>query len=95
MATTLRGDVKVAREVEFIGERGKASVYIVTISREGVYMREKGKRKTFGPCPWSRVCWEAMKATDGMPPIPAPAKERPAARLRKGSQRANRNLLSL
>jgi hypothetical protein len=76
MATALIADAKVTREVEFMNNQRRMVVHLVTITREGVYMREKGTRKSYGPCSWSRVCWEATKATDGMPSIPDPAKRR-------------------
>ena len=43
MATALITDAKVTREVEFMNNQGRMVVHLVTITREGVYMREKGK----------------------------------------------------
>lgn len=80
MATRLRDDARVTREIEAIDDRGRRTTYMVVIAREGIYMREKGKRTAFGPLPWSRVAWEATKATQGMPSIPGPAKPRGRAK---------------
>lgn len=58
MATKLsRASEKVVREV---------GGYIVTLTPEGIYLREKGRRLTLGPksygALWTRLGWETANA---------------------------------
>lgn len=71
MTTRLRDGARLTREVEYVDSRsGESVVMVITITREGVYARERGRRTTYGPVAWPRVVWEAAKATPGMPSVP-------------------------
>lgn len=34
---------------------------VVTLTREGIYVRERGRRQTYGPVPYSRILLQAAR----------------------------------
>lgn len=76
--TKLSGIVR--REV--VGEDGK--LYVITLTAEGITMREKGRRTTFGPLSYA---WLHFRAVSGQ----VEAERRSIGR----AKRVSRNLLTL
>jgi hypothetical protein len=75
VATKLKPDQELKREVG-----NSAGEFIVILTNEGVYMKEKGRRKKFGPVSYGYLfvkCAEVQALTaEAHPPYRVPARFR-------------------